>query len=60
MEVGFKLWKITRFSGLMGPLQPYQCSFVRVSTINPGCGAQEPIKSDSRLKLAAQSLLRRN
>lgn len=60
MEAGFRLWKITRFSGLMTPLQPYQCSFVRVSTINPGCGAKWPIKSDSGLKLAARSLLRCN
>lgn len=60
MEAEFRLWKVTRFSGLVGPLLPYQCSFVRVSTINRGCGAKWSIKSDSGLKLAAQSLLRCN
>lgn len=56
VEAGFRLWKITRFSGLLGPLQPCQCSFVRVSIINPGCGAKWPIKSDSGLKLAGTKL----
>lgn len=52
MEARFRSWKITRFSGLLGPLQSYQCSFVRVSIINPGYGAKWPVKPDSRLKLA--------
>lgn len=52
VEAGSRPWKITRFSGLLGPLQPYQYSFVRVSIVNPGCGAKWPVKPDSRLKLA--------
>lgn len=52
VEAGFRPWKITRFSGLLGPLQPYQYSFVRVSIINRGCGAKWPVKPGSRLMLA--------
>lgn len=52
MEAGLRLWKIPRFSGLLCLLQPYQCTSVSVSIINPGSRAKWPIKSDSGQKPA--------